>query len=116
VERLTVVRRGDIFTINFEPRRGSEQGGRRPAVIVSNDVFNKHSPVVTVAPLTHTKRRNRFPHNVEIPPGILDEHGGTVLCGQVVTFSKHRLLRYKGRLPNHVMAEVDEALRNHFDL
>lgn len=70
-----MVRRGDIFTVNFEPRRGSDQGGWRPAVVVSNDVFNKHSPVVTAAPLTHTKRKNRLPHNVEIPPGVLDKHG-----------------------------------------
>lgn len=114
--RLTMVRRGDIHYLNFDPRRGSEQGGHRPAVVVSSDRFNRHSPVVTVVPMTHTRRKAHLPHNVEIPSGVLDDLGGTALCGQVITFSKKRLLRFVGKMPEEYMTQIDDALRHHFGL
>jgi len=72
--------------------------------------------VVTVVPLTHTRRKAHLPHNVEIPPGVLDDLGETALCGQVITFSKKRLLRFVGRMPEEYMAQIDDALRQHFGL
>ena len=111
-----MVRRGDIFYADFDPRRGSEQGGRRPGLVVSNDRSNRSSSVVNLVPLTHTRPSRKFPQNVDLPPGVLDDRGGTILCGQIVTFSQQRLLRYYGRLPEYLMAQVDEALRIHFDL
>ena len=46
------IKRGDIYYANLNPVIGSEQGGRRPVLIISNDVGNKHSPTVIVAPST----------------------------------------------------------------
>ena len=46
------IKRGDIYYANLNPVIGSEQGGRRPVLIISNDVGNKHSPTVIVAPIT----------------------------------------------------------------
>lgn len=43
-------KRGDIYYANLNPVIGSEQGGTRPVLIISNDVGNKHSPTVIVAP------------------------------------------------------------------
>ena len=46
------IKRGDIYYANLNPVIGSEQGGTRPVLIISNDVGNKHSPTVIVAPIT----------------------------------------------------------------
>mgnify|MGYP001597481433 CR=1 FL=1 len=46
------IKRGDIVLVNFEPVKGSEQGGIRPSLIIQNDIFNKYSPTTIVAPIT----------------------------------------------------------------
>lgn len=46
------MKRGEVYNVNFEPIQGSEQGGTRPAIIVSNDAINKFSSVVIVIPCT----------------------------------------------------------------
>lgn len=108
--------RGDDYVIDFDPTRGSEQGGKRPGLIVSNDVANLRSPVVTVVALTHTRPKKQYPQNVDVPPGVLDDQGGTVYCGQLLTVSKDRLGNYLGCLPAALMADVGTALKVHFDL
>mgnify|MGYP000211214844 CR=1 FL=1 len=45
-------KRGDIYYVDFGEKDGSKQGGVRPALVVSNNKANKHSPVVTVVPLS----------------------------------------------------------------
>ena len=47
-----MIKRGQIYYIDFSPVVGSEQGGCRPAVVVSNDIGNNFSPVIIVAPIT----------------------------------------------------------------
>lgn len=59
-EQIRKIKRGDIYYANLNPVIGSEQGGTRPVLIISNDVGNKHSPTVIVAPITsriHTKAK-----------------------------------------------------------
>lgn len=51
--------RGDIFFANLNPVKGSEQGGKRPVVILQNDVGNKFSPTVIVAAITSRTRKKR---------------------------------------------------------
>ena len=55
------IKRGDIYYANLNPVIGSEQGGTRPVLIISNDVGNKHSPTVIVAPITS---RHRCSHSI----------------------------------------------------
>lgn len=110
------LRQGDIYVVNFDPTRGSEQGGRRPAVIVSNNAANSRGKVVTVAPLTRTIPRRTYPQNVHLDEGdpLADE--GTIYCGQVLTVSKERLGNYLARLPPAKLDEVKAALSAWFDL
>ena len=49
-------KRGDIYYVDFGEKDGSKQGGVRPALVVSNNKANKHSPVVTVVPLSEIGR------------------------------------------------------------
>lgn len=105
------MRRGDVFSVDFEPVRGSEQGKIRPAVIIQNDMGNQFSPTVIVAPLT-TGQYARFDVNVEVkaPEGGID-NDSLVLLNQIRVVDKSRLLRYWGRLSPRTMRKVDEAIK-----
>jgi mRNA interferase MazF len=59
-----VPRKGDFISVTFDPQSGHEQKGRRPALVVSNDLFNKHTGLAMVCPITNTDRR--FPFHVKI--------------------------------------------------
>jgi len=102
-------RRGEVYDVDFNPARGSEQAGRRPALIVSNDIQNEHSPVVVVAAITKTVPKKPYPFIVEIPDGILPE-SSRALCNQLNTIDKERLLRYRGELHRETFAALDGAL------
>jgi len=65
--------------VSFDPVRGSEQGGTRPAA-------------------------------------VLDDLGGTIYCGQILTVSRLRLGNYVARLPDHIMLDVDDALARYLAL
>jgi mRNA interferase MazF len=70
VEGLNVFpKRGDIYKIDFDPRRGSEQGGKRPGVIISSNRANRLMPVVTVAAITTTIRQENSPISLILPEG-----------------------------------------------
>jgi len=99
------MRRGDVYDVRFDPVEDSEQGGTRPAVVVSRDAINRSSPVIVVVPLTravHVKRQ--YPNNVRLAKG------------QVRALSTDRLLRQRGHLLADVMRQVDDALRITLDL
>ncbi len=103
-------RRGEIYDVDFGQPRGSEQAGRRPALIVSNDINNKNSPVVIVAAITKNIPKKAYPFNVDLPAGILPL-GGTIYCGQLLTIDKRRLLRHRGDLDGERIRNVNAALR-----
>jgi mRNA interferase MazF len=59
-----IPRKGDFVSLNFDPQSGHEQRGRRPALVVSNTLFNERTGLAMVCPLTNTDRR--FPFHVPI--------------------------------------------------
>jgi len=62
--RAYIPRKGDFITVAFDPQSGHEQKGRRPALVVSNDLFNRHTGLAIVCPVTSTRRG--FPFHIEI--------------------------------------------------
>ena len=62
-------KKGEIYLVNFDPTIGHEVKKKRPALIISNDIHNQYSPLVTVAPLSSNVDRV-FPFEVYIPKGI----------------------------------------------
>lgn len=104
------IRRGDVFTVDLEPVRGSEQGKRCPAVVIQNDLGNRYSPTVIVAAITSTLRPD-FDVNVVVqaPEGGL-QNDSTVLLNQIRTVDRSRLGRHWGRLSPATMAKIDRAL------
>lgn len=57
---VTVFEQGDIVYLDFDPQAGHEQRGRRPALVVSNNLFNRVSSLTMVCPITHTDKGIRF--------------------------------------------------------
>ena len=55
---------GDIVALSFDPQSGHEQKGRRPAIIISNKVFNQHLGLAFACPITNTKRD--FPFHIKV--------------------------------------------------
>jgi mRNA interferase MazF len=74
-----VPRKGDFVALTFDPQSGHEQRGRRPALVVSNDLFNRHTGLCIACPITSTARA--YPFHVAIPDG--QKVAGEVMVEQV---------------------------------
>jgi mRNA interferase MazF len=107
---MTTCKRGEVWMVNFNPGRGSEQKGNRPALIIQNDVGNQYASTTIVAAITKTIKK--YPVTVLIPEGKggLKEHS-MVNLAQLLTVDKERLTKKLGYLGEERIAEVDEAIR-----
>ena len=102
--------RGEVWLVNWNPARGSEQAGKRPALIIQNDIGNEYASTTIVAALS--TRIRVYPMNVllEAREGGLTKPS-TVKTGQILTVSKDRLEKKLGAISSEKMREVDQALR-----
>lgn len=102
-------KRGEVWVVNWNPARGSDQAGKRPALIIQNDIGNEKGPTTIVAAITSTVKI--YPMNVEVKPpeGGLKLHS-MVKTSQILTVSKDRLEKCIGVLSNEKMDEVNNAL------
>lgn len=118
------VKRGEIYWVAFDPVKGSEQGGVRPALVIQNDVGNRYSPTTVVVAITRTVPPKPYPFVVVIEPaesGLLER--SAVNCAQIATIQQTgpagRLrpprgeseVRPIGRLGPEKMTEVEDALK-----
>lgn len=108
VERA--IRRGEIYWVAFEGGRGSEQAGRRPAVVVQNDVGNRFAPTTIVAAVTSRGVEREYPTDVRLPDALLPRPS-KVLCSQVFTISKDRLGTRLAALDERDLARLEQALK-----
>src|ERR1041384_5901840 len=60
-----VPQKGDFVALSFDPQSGHEQKGRRPALVISNCLFNQHTGLAIVCPVTNTDRK--IPFHLPIP-------------------------------------------------
>lgn len=105
------IKRGDLFWVDLNPVKGSEQAGRRPVLVIQNDVGNAVAPTVVIAPLTTKSFTKEYPINVNVPA---DEGGlkadSTVLLSQIRTIDKSRLIRKIGHLSPSYLQQVNRAI------
>ena len=103
-------RRGEIWLVNWNPARGSEQAGRRPALVIQNDTGNEKASTTIVAAISSSVRI--YPMNVQInpPEGGLD-HPSIIKTSQILTISKDRLEKRLGRLSKDRLDDVDRAIK-----
>lgn len=105
------IRRGDIFYAELNPVIGSEQGGTRPVLVISNNTGNRHSPTVIIAPITsRTHTKAKLPTHTEVQDFDKLDKDSIILLEQIRTIDKQRLKQYMGLLPDNIMAKVDKAL------
>ncbi len=111
-------RRGGVYLVRLDPTEGSEQAGTRPAVVVSRDAINRHSPVIVICPLTEATHVPRlYPSDVRVqaPEGGLVKDS-VVLTAQVRAIAKSRLVRQLGELQPATVKQIEQALKITLDL
>jgi mRNA interferase MazF len=117
-------KRGEIYWVEFEPVKGSEQGGLRPALVVQNDVGNRNSPTTVVVAITPTVPPQPYPFITVLEP---EESGlpvrSAVNCAQITTIQQagpasrlrpprgENAVRPIGQLAADRLADVDAALK-----
>ncbi len=113
--RAPVPKRGEIWLLDFSPGRGSEQLGRRPALVLQNDVGNLNPRYPNTVVLAMSTKGKPVPLHVQIPPHRRNglKAVTAVKCEQILTVSKARLLRGKamGRISVDEMRSVEVAVK-----
>ncbi len=98
-----VPRKGELIALTFDPQSGHEQRGRRPALVVSNDLFNRHTGLCIACPITSTRRD--YPFHVAIPDG--GAVAGFVMVEQVKSIDyRSRKAKRIGKAPAETLGEV----------
>jgi mRNA interferase MazF len=95
--------KGDFIAVSFDPQSGHEQKGRRPALVISNTLFNERTGLAIVCPVTGTQRD--FPFHVAVggAPGM----SGFVMVEQVKSIDfRARKVKRIGKAPESVLADV----------
>lgn len=112
------MRRGDVVWVDLDPVRGSEASKRRPAVVVSNDGANRTAQslgrgVVTVVPVT-SQTENVYPFQVLLPAKTCGlPKASKAQAEQIRSVAVQRIGTTAGRLPTHLLAELEDAMRLH---
>lgn len=111
------IKRGDVFYADLSPVVGSEQGGKRPVLVIQNNRGNHFSTTVIVAPITTQSQKKKLPTHVALKTEVTGiPHNSIVLLEQVRTIDKQRLMDKIDELNASVMKDVDNALRISLDL
>lgn len=110
-----MIRRGEVYWLSVRGSRGSEQAGRRPALVIQNDRGNESSDSTIVAYLTSRISERNYPMHVVVGSNESGLDGrSTVLLEQIQTVDQSRLGARTGMLLPQTMEEVDRAI--HFSL
>ena len=111
MENKTTFKRGDMFFADLPQGVGSEQSGYRPVIILQNDVGNKHSTTVIVAPLTSVSNaKAKLPTHYVMKAENGLEKPSIVLLEQIHTIDKQRLQKYIGKASDEALAGIEYAL------
>ena len=106
----TEIRRGEVFLADLTGSVGCEQSGSRPVVVVQNDMGNRYSPTVIVAPVTSSTQKTRLPTHVSCGAQSGLERSSCILLEQLRTIDKSRLGRYICCLGGELMTRVNRAM------
>jgi mRNA interferase MazF len=110
--RVTYPRRGEIYLVSFDPAVGSEIQKTRPALILQNDIANRHSPITIVAALTSQFEEPLYPTEVLItPPEGRLTVSSVVLLNQIRSIDRRRLVRRLGTVPQETLERVNRAMQ-----
>ena len=110
-------KKGEIYLVNFDITIGHEVKKKRPALIISNNIHNQYSPLVTVAPLSSNVNKV-YPFQVYISKGMAGLNDNSkIMIVQLRSIDKRRLLNKIGTIENKkILEKVDRIIREHFNL
>ena len=103
------VLRGEIYWADLQPVHGHEQGGVRPVLVLSHDLFNERSGTVIALAITSQPQRAGYPLTWRVPAGVLPKRSW-VKISQVRTLSTERLGARLGRLQAADIQEIIDGL------
>lgn len=96
---------GDVIKINFDPQKGREQAGKRPALVLSPKIYNEKARLCVLCPMTNQAKG--YPFEVGYPADGTPQSGGAVLADQVKSLSwEEREAEFVGRASEAVVADT----------
>ncbi len=101
--------RVEIRWADLNPTQGSEQGGQRPVLVLSHDVFNERSGTVIAVALTSQAQRAGFPLTLELTAPRLPKRSW-VKISQIRTLATERIGKRLARASPEELAQVLEGL------
>ena len=101
--------RGEIRWADLNPVKGKEQAGRRPVVVLSQDVFNERSGTIIAVAITSQSQRAGFPLVLELGPNALPKRSW-VKISQIRTLSTERIGKKIGTVSRKELDQIVEGL------
>ena len=108
---MAMCKRGEVYYVDLSPVVGSEQGGRRPCLVVQNDVGNKFSPCTIVAIITSRTTKAKLPTQCWISKSCGFSVESMVECEQLRTIDKSRLKQKLGEITQEEQRAIDKCLK-----
>ncbi|MCD4760091.1 type II toxin-antitoxin system PemK/MazF family toxin [archaeon] len=109
---MVIIKRGEIYLVNLDPVKGSEQGKIRPILVIQNDISNKYSPTTIIAPITSKIYSKEFPTNVFLLKSDSNlKKDSTILLNQIRTIDKLRIIKRIGKVDDFIMKKVGLAIQ-----
>ncbi len=103
--------RGEIWLVDLNPTRGREPFGRRPALIVSIDLFNQGpADLVVTLPITSKEKGIPFHLKIEVNESGLSKKS-FIKCEDIRSIAKERLLKRVGKISPKTLTDVEDRLR-----
>jgi len=109
---MTIPRRGEIYLVNFDPTVGSEIRKTRPALVLQNNIANRHSPITIVAAISSKSDDALYPTEVLIasPEGGL-RVDSVALLNQIRSIDRQRLTKRLGTVRPATMERIERAMQ-----
>ncbi|GAA0082889.1 type II toxin-antitoxin system PemK/MazF family toxin [Clostridium sp. CTA-6] len=109
-----MLKRGDIIEVNFgQNLEKGKQSGKRPCIVVANDMCNKFSPVIHVAPFTSNLNKKKIGTHIVIKKDELNnlKCDSLILIEQINLISINQIVGYIGKASDAIMEKVDEKIK-----
>ncbi|MEB3224853.1 MAG: endoribonuclease MazF [Synechococcus sp.] len=106
--QVYIPRRGDLVFLDFNPTKGHEQSGHRPACVISPQTYNARTSLALLIPIT--KQQKGYPFEVPLPPDLQIQ--GVILVDQIKCLDwQVRQVQFVETVPQNIVEEVQAKLK-----